>query len=212
VGRMPECSKCAGLGLAVALMLLGGACSTTTGGGLFTTAEPGTTTIDTVTTTTGVLEPCTVREPDLPAQDLPVEVAALRERLYLAAVACDFDTLSALVAEPWAPVLGYGGPASCNGDPVTFWDALITRRGGDPLRLIAGTLELSYTMVQVDYGDVSTGMYYLWPAVAGKDQPVEADWQELRGLYTAERIRETFRADQTGRDGIFSICLPAEPG
>jgi hypothetical protein len=209
VGVKLESSRAAGL--ALALMLLGAACSTTSGVGTFTTTAPGSTTTETVTTTTGVLEPCTVREPDLPPQDLPAEVAALRERIYLAAVACNFDALSALVAEPWAPVLGYGGPSMCNGDPVGFWDALINEMGGDPLRLIAGTLELSYTVVQVDYGDVRTGTYYLWPAVVGKDEPTEADWQELHSLYSTHLIQDVFRADQSGRDHVFSVCLPAEP-
>ncbi|MFH1329821.1 MAG: hypothetical protein ABIJ48_04090 [Actinomycetota bacterium] len=198
-------------GLALAVAFFAAACSTPTGGGRFTTTAPGSTTIDTVTTTTGVLEPCTVRESDLPPQDLPAEVAALRERIYRAAITCDFDTLATLVAERWAPVLGYGGPSMCNGDPVDHWDWLINGFGGDPLHLIAGTLELSYTMVQVDYGDVRTGTFYLWPAVVGKDSPTEADWQELQGLYTTRLIRDVFRASKSGRDHIFSVCLPAEP-
>ena len=116
------------------------------------------------------------------------------------------------MAEPWAPLLATSGPSSCNGDPIDRWDNLVNERGGDPLRLIAGTLSLSYTVVQVAYGDVSTATYYLWPAVVGKDEPTETDWQELQGLYTTRLIQDVFRADQSGRLHIFSVCLPAEPG
>jgi len=159
-------------------------------------------------TTTAALIPCTVRRPDLPEQDLPPEVAEARRRIYLAAAGCDFQGLSDLVAGADRPVLGYGGPSACRGDPVAFWEALVEEMGGDPMHLIAGTLELPYARVEVGEAPGGERPYYLWPAVVGQDAPAEADWDELRTLYRDEQV-DLFRSDPAGRSHIFLVCLPA---
>ncbi|MFH1330693.1 MAG: hypothetical protein ABIJ48_08620 [Actinomycetota bacterium] len=136
-------------------------------------------------------------------------MADAREQLYQAAVSCDFQAISELAAGPRGPVMGYGGQSACGGNSVGFWENLVYQRGGDPMRLIAGTLELPYAVVEVGSSSwPGEREFFLWPAVVASEAPTEAQWDELRTLYSYQEIRG-FRSDPSGRYEVFVVCLPA---
>jgi len=147
---------------------------------------------------------CPIREESLPDQDLPEAVAATREAIYLAALYCDWAALEELAIE--AGGIEYGdGAVGWVGDPVPFWrDAMGgIREGKHPLWYLAGALELSPVAVEGDGGEI---LFYGWPGVAYKGNPTQADWDELRALYSEETI-EAFRSGGEGYAGGFVVYI-----
>jgi hypothetical protein len=128
--------------------------------------------------------PCPLPSTGLPAQALPPAVAETRARIHNAAVTCDWLELHRLADE--AGGIGYAdGAVGWTGDPVPYWLAV-----PGELRLIAGMLELSFGMIESEDADGNPVTYYVWPAADAHDVVTEADWAELRGVYTDEYLAQ----------------------
>jgi len=152
-------------------------------------SEPVTVT-KTVTSTETVTEPT---EPEvecsaaglrvvLPEQDLPPAVADVRQRVFDAAVACDYETLEEVALEEGEGfTYSYGGDESA----AAFWrereEAAEEEPGPKPMRALAAILALPFTRNE-------TGSY-AWPT-AYRESPAAADWQAIvdAGLYTQEQV------------------------
>lgn len=114
----------------------------------------------------------------LPEQELPPEVADVRERVFAAAVACDYDTLEEIALEKGEGfTFSYGGGTSAAG----HWRELEESGTDEPMRILATILTLPYTR--------NESGSYAWPT-AYQESPTGADWQALvdAGLYTQEQI------------------------
>ena len=114
----------------------------------------------------------------LPEQDLPPEVADVRERVFGAAVACDYDTLEQVALEQGEGfTFSYGTETDASG----HWRMLEESGTEDPMRILATILTLPYTRNE-------TGSY-AWPT-AYQESPTEADWQALvdAGISTQEQV------------------------
>ncbi len=154
---------------------------------------------ETVTTTATVTEPA---EPEvecstaglrltLPVQELPAAVADVRERVFAAAVACDYETLETIALERGEGfTFSYGGTESA----ADFWRE--REEAGDaepdpkPMRALTAILALPYTR--------NESGSYAWPS-AYDESPSEADWQAIvdAGLYRQEQV-EQMKAGGTG--------------
>jgi hypothetical protein len=125
----------------------------------------------------------------LPEQDLPPEVADVRERIFGAAVACDYDTLEQIALEQGAGfTFSYGGET----DASDHWRSA-EEAGIDqplPMRALATILAMPYTRNE-------TGSY-AWPT-AYSESPTDEAWQTLvdAGLYTQEQV-DSMKAGGTG--------------
>jgi hypothetical protein len=114
----------------------------------------------------------------LPEQDLPEPVAAVRERIFGAAVACDYDELERIALEQGEGfTFTYGEGTS----PAEYWRRLEESGTEQPLRALVTILSLPYTR--------NESGSYAWPT-AYDESPSDADWQALvdSGLYTQEQI------------------------
>jgi len=173
------------LAAALALVLALAGCGSTDG-----TEEAGSTQPATVTET--VTETQTVpEEPEvtcstagvrltLPEQELPPEVADVRERIFGAAVACDYDTLEQIALEKGAGfTFSYGGET----DASEYWRSLEEDPAGEPKPML--TLA---TILTMPYTRNESGSY-AWPT-AYNESPTDEAWQALvdAGLYTQEQI------------------------
>ena len=116
----------------------------------------------------------------LPEQQLPAEVAEVRERVFAAAVACDYETLEQIALEKGEGfTFSYGGSDSA----ADFWRQ-VEEAGAErplPMRALAAILTMPYTR--------NESGSYAWPT-AYDESPAEADWQALvdSGLYTQAEI------------------------
>lgn len=123
----------------------------------------------------------------LPEQELPAAVAEVRQRIFDAAVACDYDTLEQIALEQGAGfTFSYGGGDSA----AAHWRELEEGGAEEPMRVLATILTLPYTR--------NESGSYAWPT-AYDESPSEADWQALvdAGLYTQEQI-DQMKAGGTG--------------
>jgi hypothetical protein len=114
----------------------------------------------------------------LPGQDLPAAVADVRQRVFEAAVACDYDTLEQIALERGEGfTFSYGGGDSA----AAHWRELEESGAEEPMRVLATILTLPFTR--------NESGSYAWPT-AYDESPTEADWQALvdAGLYTQEQI------------------------
>jgi len=114
----------------------------------------------------------------LPEQELPPPVADVRERVFGAAVACDYETLEQIALEQGEGfTFSYGGGTSA----AEHWRTLEESGAEEPLRVLATILTLPYTR--------NESGSYAWPT-AYQESPTEADWQALvdAGLYSQEQI------------------------
>jgi hypothetical protein len=116
----------------------------------------------------------------LPDQELPSAVAAVRKRVFDAAVACDYDTLEEIALEQGAGfTFTYGGAT----DASDYWrDA--EESGSEeppPLRALAAILTLPSTR--------NESGSYAWPSAYSESPTAEA-WQALvdAGLYSQEQV------------------------
>jgi hypothetical protein len=135
----------------------------------------------------------------LPAQDLPPEVAEVRQRVFDAAVACDYERLEEIALERGAGfTFSYGGGDSA----ADFWRE--TEETGtsepQPMRALAQILALPYTRNEAGS--------YAWPT-AYDESPTEADWQAIidAGLYSYEDV-ELMQASGTGYLGYRTAITP----
>ena len=114
----------------------------------------------------------------LPEQDLPPEVADVRERVFGAAVACDYVMLEQIALEQGEGfTFSYGGGASA----AEHWRMLEESGAEEPMRILATILTLPYTR--------NESGSYAWPT-AYQESPSEADWQALvdAGISTQEQV------------------------
>jgi hypothetical protein len=153
----------------------------------------------TVTETVTETETATLQEPQLPCsatttlgtplpeQDLPPEVDEVRQRVFDAAVACDYDTLEQIALEKGEGfTFSYGGGTSA----AEHWRMLEEDGTDEPMRILATILSLPYTR--------NESGSYAWPT-AYQESPTEADWQALvdAGVSTQDQV-DLMRAQNTG--------------
>jgi hypothetical protein len=114
----------------------------------------------------------------LPEQDIPAEVADVRERVFDAAVACDYDTLEQIALEKGA---GFTFTYGSETDASEYWRGLEEEGTEEPMRVLASILTLPFTR--------NESGSYAWPT-AYSEHPTEADWQALvdAGLYSQEQV------------------------
>lgn len=145
---------------------------TTTQPATTTTAAPGTTT----TTAAGSCSAASADAGEVGGADvLPEAVFAKAQLIMAAARACDYAALGALAGEPFTFSFG------ASSDPVAYWQEL--ESSGEPVTaFIVEVLSLSHDLMEIADPDI-----YVWPAVAG-DDATDADWDEVRGLYTEDEI------------------------
>ena len=123
----------------------------------------------------------------LPEQELPPAVAEVRERIFGAAVACDYETLEQIALEKGEGfTFSYGGGTSA----AEHWRTLEESGGEEPMRILATILTLPYTR--------NESGSYAWPT-AYQESPSEADWQALvsAGILTQEQV-DQMKAGGTG--------------
>jgi len=125
---------------------------------------------------------------NLPEQELPEVVAEVRQRVFDAAVACDYATLEQIALEQGEGfTFSYGaGPDESAADR---WRD-VEETGAEqplPMRALATILTLPFTR--------NESGSYAWPT-AYQEAPADADWQALvdAGLFTQETI-DQMRAD-----------------
>jgi hypothetical protein len=114
----------------------------------------------------------------LPEQDLPEPVAEVRERVFGAALACDYDELERIALEQGAGfTFTYGEGTS----PAAYWREREESGTEQPLRALVTILSLPFTR--------NESGSYAWPT-AYDESPSEADWQALvdSGLYTQAEV------------------------
>ena len=144
---------------------------------------------------------CPLPSDGLPAQALPAAVAETRARIHAAAIGCDWLELHRLAEE--AGGIEYAdGAVGWDGDPVPWWLA-----NPDELRLVAGHPGVvgpeSWRPEDADGNPVTV---YIWPAVDAYDPITEADWAELRRVYTDEYIAQ-MREGGEGYAGGFAVAI-----
>lgn len=156
----------------------------------------------TVTVTETVVETETVEEEEpqarcsatgavttLPEQELPEAVAEVRQRIFDAATACDYDTLEQIALEQGEGfTFSYGGST----DASDYWGD-IEETGAEqplPMRALATILTMPYTRNEAGS--------YAWPT-AYSENPTEEAWEALvvSGLYTQEEV-DAMRSGGTG--------------
>jgi hypothetical protein len=111
----------------------------------------------------------------LPKQSLPAKVAAKRQAIVNAAVACDYAKLQALAGKSFT--FSYGGGTSA----AAYWRILEAKKIDRPLQRLVRILSLKVTRNE-------TGSY-AWPS-AYTDRPTAADWNALvsGGVYTRAEV------------------------
>jgi predicted small lipoprotein YifL len=114
----------------------------------------------------------------LPEQDLPGPVAGVRERIFGAAVACDYDELERIALEQGA---GFTFTYGVGTSPAEYWRGAEESGTERPMRALVTILSLPYTR--------NESGSYAWPT-AYDESPSEADWQALvdSSLYTQAEI------------------------
>ena len=158
------------------------------GGDSESTAEP---VPETVTVTeTETVEPEEPADPEgecstaglrltLPDQELPQPVADVRERIFGAAVACDYETLEQIALEEGA---GFTYTLGVEADSAAgHWRELEESGTEEPMRILATILTLPYTR--------NESGSYAWPN-AYNEAPTDEAWQALvdAGLYAEETV------------------------
>jgi hypothetical protein len=114
----------------------------------------------------------------LPEQDLPDAVAEVREAVFVAGLACDYEKLERLALERGEGfTFSYGGGTSA----AEHWRELEESGTEEPMRVLVAILALPYTR--------NESGSYAWPT-AYRESPNEADWQALvdAGVSTQEQV------------------------
>jgi hypothetical protein len=135
----------------------------------------------------------------LPAQDLPAEVADVRQRVFDAAVACDYDTLEQIALEKGE---GFTFSYGSGTDASAHWQEVEQAAAESPLpmRALATILTTPYTR--------NESGSYAWPT-AYSENPTDAAWQELvdSGLYPEDDV-EQMRTQGVGYLGYRTAITP----
>lgn len=135
----------------------------------------------------------------LPEQDLPEPVDEVRQRVFDAAVACDYDTLEQIALEQGEGfTFSYG--AGPDDSAAAHWRELEESGAEEPMKALAGILT-------TPYGRNESGSY-AWPS-AYTEAPTDADWQALvdAGVYPQELI-DQMREANVGYLGYRTAITP----
>lgn len=111
---------------------------------------------------------------------LPSAVAAMRDSILEAAIACDYGRLEAL-ALAGGPIFVYS--FGVVGRPADHWREL-EAGGEEPMAMLVRTLSLPWARETLE---VEPHVYYVWPS-AYLIEATPADWRALERLYTAEEL------------------------
>jgi hypothetical protein len=134
----------------------------------------------------------------LPEQDLPPEVADVRQRVFDAAIACDYETLEQIADERGEGFSFSFGAATSAAD---YWrEAEQSGEEPKPMRALATILTLPFTRNEAGS--------YAWPS-AYDESPTDADWQAVvdAGLYSSEAV-EQMKTQGTGYLGYRTAITP----
>ena len=170
------------------LTLLIAACGI--GGASITTSTTAPTTSTTSTTSTTMVDPCPLADAGLsekPASGLPQAVDDARSDVIKAALECDYETLANLAR---ASEFGFTFGDGAEGDPVEYWKNL---KGGEfqALEYLVTVLNMSFGEKETQFETDVYTQIYVWPAVFGEaEEPSDADWDELKSLYSDEEIAQ----------------------
>jgi hypothetical protein len=167
--------------------------------GVFTVTEaPPTTPADTTPEGEGACSMSGVRL-TLPEQELPPAVADVRQRVFDAAVACDYDTLEQIALEKGA---GFTFSYGSGTDASDYWRDLEENSTATPkpMRALAEILTLPFTR--------NESGSYAWPT-AYSENPTEDAWRDLvySGLYSAEEV-DQMKTQGTGYLGYRTAITP----
>lgn len=135
----------------------------------------------------------------LPQQQLPAEVAEVRQRVFDAAVACDYETLEEIALERGEGfTFSFGGGDSA----AAFWREVEEAGTERPLPMVALATILTLPYTRNEVGS------YAWPT-AYDESPADADWQALAdaGLYTEAEL-EQMQKQGTGYLGYRTAITP----
>jgi hypothetical protein len=116
----------------------------------------------------------------LPEQDLPEPVAEIREAIWGAAIACDYEELERLALERGEGfTFSYGGGTSA----AEFWRNVEEAGAEDPLPMRALATILAMPFTRNESGS------YAWPT-AYEESPSDEAWQDLSdsGLYSQDEV------------------------
>jgi len=145
------------------------------------------------TPTTATLEPtvsCSTAgfRARLPEQELPEAVASVRQRIFDAAVACDYDTLQQIALERGE---GFTFSYGAEGSAADFWRGLEESGDDDPMLDLVRIISIPHTRNE-------TGSY-AWPS-AYDETPTDEDWQALvdSGLYDQAAVDQMRDAPGAG--------------
>jgi hypothetical protein len=132
-------------------------------------------------------------------QELPAEVAEVRQRVFDAAVACDYDALEEIAEEQGEGfTFSYGGGE----DASEHWREVEETAGESPLPMRALATILTMPFTRNEAGS------YAWPT-AYSESPTPEAWQALveSGLYSEDEV-EAMRAGGTGYLGYRTAITP----
>ena len=135
----------------------------------------------------------------LPEQELPAAVAEVRQRVFDAAVACDYETLEEIALERGEGfTYSYGDASSA----AAYWRE-VEEAGAEtplPMRALATILTMPYTRNEAGS--------YAWPT-AYSENPTDEAWEALvvSGLYTREEV-DAMRTGGTGYLGYRTAITP----
>jgi hypothetical protein len=136
----------------------------------------------------------------LPEQELPAAVADVRERVFEAALACDYPTLEEIALEEGEGfTFSYGATESA----AEFWrerEEAEGEPGPKPMRALTAILAMPYTRNEAGS--------YAWPT-AYQESPTDADWQAIvdAGLYTQAQV-DQMRSGGIGYIGYRTAITP----
>lgn len=135
----------------------------------------------------------------LPEQDLPPAVADVRQRVFNAAIACDYDTLEQIALEKGA---GFTFSYGSGTDASAYWRDLEENSTASPMPMRALA-----TILTMPYARNESGSY-AWPT-AYSENPTEEAWRDLvySGLYSAEEV-EQMKTQGTGYLGYRTAITP----
>ncbi|MGZ8783231.1 MAG: hypothetical protein ACXWZB_07005 [Gaiellaceae bacterium] len=136
----------------------------------------------------------------LPEQDLPPAVADVRQRVFDAAVACDYDTLEQIALEQGEGfTFSYGGGT----DASEHWRSVEEEATERPLPMFALA-----TILTIPHSRNESGSY-AWPS-AYTESPTGEDWQAIvdAGLYTEDEVEQMQGPTSTGYLGYRTAITP----
>ncbi len=125
---------------------------------------------------------------DWDAAAFPDAVAEMRNKIIVAAVACDYDELENLALGGRE---GFGFSFGGETDPSEFWrdrEREAKESGAqfsEYMHYLVSILELPHCTDQLPNGD----FYYIWPRAHCENRSA-ADWEDLEGLYNQKQIEE----------------------